>query len=178
MLRDVGEKFISASENNQGAWKAVLASLDYRSFLNTDFIPKHLPTTQAQLPNYNYYVRTRPLGETGGGVVRAFSVLQGPIIPSGEPSARLESLSAPQPHGSNVSYLVIIGGEDAIVLDGEYFRNVTIKDADVDYSGGPVKLENVTFVNCRFHFEAINPARELSSGILRAPAVNFTYPTA
>ena len=68
---------------------------------------------------------------------------------------------------------VIEGKADELVLDGFYLKNVTISDADVDYGGGPIRLENVVFINCRFHFVNLKPTRDLGVSILTASAVNF-----
>jgi hypothetical protein len=36
-------------------------------------------------------------------------------------------------------------------LDNTYWRNFVFEDVDVEYDGGPMALENVVFIDCRFH---------------------------
>jgi hypothetical protein len=82
-------------------------------------------------------------------------------------SARLELLSRPQPQGSGAVKIVVMGRTDGIILDAQYLKNVTVINADVYYQGGPLRLENVVFINSRFPFResateqkfgAINPS--------------------
>jgi hypothetical protein len=90
-------------------------------------------------------------------------------------SARLEQLSNPQPEGSEFAYFIIIGGNATIGLDGEYMKNVIIRNCDVSYAGGPVRLENVWFINCTFHAynHVVEEAKMLGNAILAHPHVTF-----
>lgn len=44
-----------------------------------------------------------------------------------------------------------------ILLDGMRMRNIIIRNSNVEYRGGPVELEGVYFVNCKFQ---INPGHK------------------
>jgi hypothetical protein len=49
------------------------------------------------------------------------------------------------------------------VLDGEYMKNVVVRNAVVKYEGGPLKLENTHFGNCTFQFLQTPGSRELGT---------------
>ena len=66
----------------------------------------------------------------------------------------------------------------AVNLDGEDIRHVIFNGVEIHYTGKPVKLENVTFVDCKFVIENTKPARKLSETILAsADNVNFKTTT-
>jgi hypothetical protein len=141
------------------AWQNLTNAIDYRSFLNADYIPKLGDLTPAQKGDeYRSSLILRP-NET---------------VPAPAQSARLETLAAPQPVSSNFGLFVVEGGVDFLVLDGMYMKNVVVRNARIIYEGGPVKLENVYFVNCSFTLTNSRPVRELSNAILRAASVDFS----
>jgi hypothetical protein len=75
--------------------------------------------------------------------------------------------------GSGSRLFVVEGGLDALVLDGMYMKNVIVRNSRVIYEGGPVRLENVSFVNCTFVLSERQPVRELGDSILQATSVHF-----
>jgi hypothetical protein len=86
----------------------------------------------------------------------------------------LELLDHPQPTGSGIGLFVIEGANGIIGLDGAYMKNVIIRNAEVSYSGGPVRLENVAFVNCTFRFTKNKPVVGLGEAILQANLINYS----
>lgn len=94
---------------------------------------------------------------------------------SSEKSARLERLDKPQPEGSEFAFYVVDGGLDTIVLDGAYMRHVVLRNADIQYDGGPIKLEDVYFVNCTFHsrFKLTPRTMDLSRQLLASASITF-----
>jgi hypothetical protein len=165
IVRDTGAKFVQTAEPNSGAWSAVQEYLGYRSFLNADFVPALTPATgtskyrssvkiTALQPNFEH----RP----------AFEVFFAGGYANGDESARLESLSNPQPDGSEFAYFIVDGGAATIGLDDAYMRNVIIRNSNISYAGGQVKLENVWFINCTFDaFVRVVPeTKKLGNAIL------------
>jgi hypothetical protein len=165
IVRDTGSKFIHTAEPNSSAWSAVQEYLGYRSFLNADFVPALTPSTgkskyrssvniTALQPNLEH----RP----------AFSVFFAGGYASGDKSARLESLSNPQPEGSEFAYFIVDGGTATLGLDDGYMRNVIIRNSDISYAGGQVKLENVWFINCTFqaYVRVVPETKKLGNAIL------------
>jgi hypothetical protein len=179
VLARAGQKFINASRDNPDAWNASLAFLDYRTLLNADLAPQP-PSPKTVQPNtkvgaYSFALNLKPKpGTQQQQHVVAVSVTTSEPTRHPEESARLELLSAPQAQGSGVAKIVITGGADELVLDDQYLKNVTVINADIDYEGGPVRLENVLFVNCRFHFANQQRSRDLGNSILRTALVNFS----
>jgi hypothetical protein len=88
-----------------------------------------------------------------------------------ERSARLYSLAeGPEddtlPSGKEV--ILLEGG--AVALDGVGLKHVVIRNATVFYSGGPVQMEDVAFVNCTFVLDDMPRTREFASSVLREPS--------
>jgi hypothetical protein len=182
VISSTGVKFIEAAEKTAEVWPAAQEYLDYRSFLNADFVPSANQLTPATgkskyrsavtiIPNPKHPERHKAFQVSFAG---------GYALP--DKSARLETLANPQPEGSEFAFFVIEGGLDTIVLDGEYMRHVIIRNADVQYDGGPIRLEDVYFVNCTFHsgFKLTPRSIVLGREILTAASVTFdsdTQPT-
>jgi hypothetical protein len=173
ILKDTGAKFIRTAEHNPDAWSAVQEYLTYRSFLNADFVPALTPSTGTS--KYRSSVNITAL-QPNPEHHPAFSVFFAGGYARGDKSARLEQLSNPQPEGSEFAYFIIDGGNATIGLDGEYMKNVIIRNCDVSYAGGPVMLENVWFINCTFHAygRLVPAAKELGNAILAHPPVTFS----
>jgi len=178
IVEDAGKKFIAAAKSTPDAWNAALAFLEYRTFLNTALFPKLVnpieikPNTGPSYPFPLQLLKPKPGTENEHQIWSMRLTASGGFV-SPQDSARIELLSKPQPQGSGMGQFVIEGKADELVLDGFYLKNVTISDADVDYGGGPIRLENVVFINCRFHFVNLKPTRDLGVSILTASAVNF-----
>jgi hypothetical protein len=54
-----------------------------------------------------------------------------------------------------------MSGESGFVLDGFYLENDTFVGATIIYKGGPVILQNVRFVNCKFEIQRSPHAAQL-----------------
>lgn len=157
------------------AWQTLTTMTDYRSFLNADFVPSLGQLTPATgKSNYRSAVTIIPNPQHPEWHI-PFGVFFAGGYAAADKSARLESLSKPQPEGSEFAFFVVEGGMDTILLDGAYMRNVIIRHSDVAYNGGPVVLENVYFVNCTFkqHFQMTPSGRDLGAKLLAAAAVTF-----
>lgn len=165
IVRDTGAKFIQSAEPNSGAWSAVQEYLGYRSFLNADYAPALTPATGTSKYRSSVNITALPPNFEHG---RAFSVFFAGGYASGDKSARLESLSNPQPEGSEFAYFIVDGGAAAIGLDDAYMRNVIIRNSDISYAGGQVKLENVWFIDCTFqaYVRVVPETKKLGNAIL------------
>lgn len=156
------------------AWRTVTQSVTYRSYLNADFIPKLNDLTPwPESDSYRQSVNTRP-DDSKSTPPWSFIVYWGGGYVAEAQSARLESLARPQPQGSRIGFFVIEGGRDFIVLDGMHMKNVILRNARVIYEGGPIKLENVSFVNCTFDLRESGPTRRFSQTMLQATSINFS----
>jgi len=166
------------------AWRNLTQAVDYRTFLNGQYAPKPSDfsdfTSATGREDYRPTINLFPDRGPHPGTLAVAVGLAGGHVPE-EQSARLEDLSDPRSHGSGFGFFIIDGGDEAIVLDGMYMKNVIVRNARIIYNGAPVKLENVYFVNCKFQFPLLGkvpslqtPERKLSDAILEATAVNFT----
>lgn len=163
------------------AWRNLTQAVDYRTFLNGQYAPKPRDFTPATgHEDYRTSINLFPDRGPHPGTLAVAVAFAGGHVPEDQ-SARLEDLSDPRSHGSGFGFFIIDGGDEAIVLDGMYMKNVIVRNARIIYHGAPVKLENVYFVNCKFQFPLLGkvpslqtPERKLSVAILQATAVNFT----
>ena len=55
-------------------------------------------------------------------------------------------------------------------------RNVVFEGVEIHYSGRPVILQNVIFINCTFSIEHDDAGERLAESILDSATVNFTGP--
>jgi hypothetical protein len=76
-----------------------------------------------------------------------------------------EDLNADRTNGN--AFLLMTGGN--IRLDTLHLKNIVLKDVHVFYSGGPVILENVYFVNSTFDIDN-NPNSQLLTAKLIEPS--------
>lgn len=171
VIQEVGRKFIAAASRDPIAWDAALAILDYRTFLNSE---NTVATETPADTHYLFQLNLRPNPDIPTArVMVSVKVTQagGQALP--EDSARIETLKKPNASGSGVRYLIVDGGADIVVLDGEYLKNVVIRNAVVEYDGGPVRLDNVYFLNCTVRFRLTSPARSLGTKMLASASVSF-----
>lgn len=172
VLRRTGQKFVVASANDPAAWKAATAFIDYQSavemppYNRSDFYPFN---SNAQGPKFTYYIVGGIRGEAHPQF--AISIKQVPI----GSSARIEQIGAPvrQEVATGPARLLASGG--ALALDGYYLRSILLVDVTVYYSGGPVILENVGFINCKFRISNLSPGRDLGTQILASSSVDFRF---
>jgi len=58
-------------------------------------------------------------------------------------------------------------------IDNQQFRNVFFDGVEVHYSGAPLILENVTFINCTFVMDNNTNGRTLGKRLLASASVTF-----
>jgi len=58
-----------------------------------------------------------------------------------------------------------------ITLDGKYWGDVIFSDSQIDYDGGPLVLQNVKFIRCRFHFKYNDKAEKFAGMVLAQNSV-------
>jgi hypothetical protein len=164
-VQQAGGNFIEASSQDQGAWKVALDFVSYRSWLNVSVFP---PTTQALYTPVNesemayytpHYITGRPATfKSTGSVPLSERALLEPIDEPAKVTAQ-----------SGNSSLLAFGGTQ--VLDGMHFRHVVLIGVEVHYSGSPLVLEDVLFVDCTFVMDNDRPARTLGDAILASSKV-------
>jgi hypothetical protein len=147
-------------------WEAGLGLLSYRSSLNVSEMP---PGNATPEPDEGAQTKCYMISPTGKHLP-TFSVVGRAEI---EKAARLELIASPivQPQGIGNQFLIATGG--AMSLDGERLTHVALVNVEVHYHGGPLVLEDVRFINCRFVFENTNNSRTLSARIFTTPRVDM-----
>lgn len=175
IIERAGERLLASASKTPAVWDAALTVLAYRTFLNANFIPFALTPNKPLPPDYKYGLAVKPpasASQSGVRVAMSFAGVGGDV--SEEDSARVETLERPNKTGSGYRYIIIEGRSDTLVLDGEYLKNVIVRNAVVEYDGGRTRLENVYFINCEFHFRFTAPAKTLGNKLLAAATVSFT----
>ncbi len=177
-VAEAGKAAIALTENPKlsgAAWKAVGTFLDYRSFLNRQLAP-HPKQPGNHTPPYNRYFPYNAINlgafPPGSKSVKMQVNFHGEAPPSD--AALMDLLSKPPPPGltSGAAFITVDGG-GGIVLDGYRMKNVIIQNAEILYSGGPVVLDNVYFVNCTFNVRQSPNGVRLGQSILASASTTF-----
>jgi hypothetical protein len=159
IIGSVGKSFIGAAQKAPDAWGVALDLLSYRSSefrIQATGIP--LPADHIVL---HYNVGPLVPGKPAPHIER----LTRAFVASNE-AARYESIGENLNKEGGAPGLSVRGG--AVNLDGKDIRNVMFVEVEIHYSGKPLILENVAFMNCKFVFENTEPSRKLSESILAA----------
>jgi hypothetical protein len=163
--------FTTAPQLSNVAWSGLQQAVDYHSFANEKVAPKLPDLTQAT--GKEDYSSSLNFSEVQPGEKPLYGVFfAGGHVPEKE-SARLETLDKPRPHGSTFGFFIVRGGIGTLSLDGMYMKNVIVENATLSYGGGPLRLENVYFVNCRFKLTKTEPVQRFGEAVLEAAATNF-----
>jgi len=171
VIKDTGARFLEIANQNPEAWSTVQEYLSYRSVINVDLYPRLTPATGKS--NYRSSVTISAL-PPHQGYEKAYGVYFAGGYATGDKSARLENLKNPQSQGSEFAFFIIDGGADTIALDDSWMRNVIIRNCNLSYAGGRVRLENVWFVNCTFYnFEVTPEVKQLGAALLAHAPVTF-----
>jgi hypothetical protein len=163
---------LSAAHGNSEAWNAVLSLAAY----NSKFAVQ--PPDASGKPE--------PLENS-----RNWQILYEPTPPAGESKPRMSALLATLPKdagavytdigvdlnpGINVTNQFIFLSGGGALLDGKHIRNAVFTDVHVVYNGGPISLENVTFINCRFSVQNTEPGREMiANSVSSSSALRFAH---
>ena len=146
----VGGQLTSSPEllkpkNNGDAWDALTGLLSYYTTLNA--IPMGLSPVPFGAPRYD-------LGYTEGKTVQGELLYTGGMVPIDQaaigehivnPERNADIKEAPQ-----TIVFKAKSQDEAVHLDRHHLRNVVIINMTIYYDGGPVILDNVTFINCIF----------------------------
>jgi hypothetical protein len=92
---------------------------------------------------------------------------------SSEKAARADRIGADLNKNMAQESLWLFAEGGATQLDGMHLRRVVFKGVEVHYSGGPLILENVSFINCVFVFDNNEHGRDLGRTLLASASVDF-----
>jgi hypothetical protein len=169
---------ISSSENpvlSDAAWKAAEASLRQRSRQDEviDAIERihWLKVNIPQPIKYKLDAFFGPIDNYGSEMTATpesawFSV---PMGTEKDLEALRRKFPVPDPE-----YVRFVGkGQTITPLDGYHFKNVVFENFHIAYHGGPLILENVTFIHCSFDFQNKMSSRSLATALLKGLRVTF-----
>lgn len=170
-IEDTGKKFLSAAANdrtNSDAWSAALAFIDYRSFLGARVDPS---LENPYLPDVRVFYRP------GAGPDGSFFARGSGRVPIAQ-AARFNNIgddwNKERPSGH--AFLLVQGTkpEATIMIDNKDIKNVVIRDFTVEYTGGPLRLENACFVNCEFRLLKTDNGILFAAQLLNSPCITLT----
>lgn len=171
VIIDAGKTFIGASRNNPNVWKAAVAFVNYRSFLSEDDAPR---TRSIEVSHLDWWTTVQGTIKKRTAGNSAYT-LGGPLVPN-DLAARYEAIGATDNNGhlTGPSLIVVDGNyQNQFWLDGYWLKNVVIRNASIKYSGGPVMLENVYFINCTFEITPTAPSQLFAESVLQSPSATF-----
>jgi hypothetical protein len=169
-IKQAGSRFLAASESAP-AWHAALEVVSYRTHLN-----KNLRSVEAAMRRVTTQVAIEHLAEyemrpVSGRALPGLSVGgQVPIDQAVIFNRIGDDNKNKDPHGYQL--LVAVGG--SLVLDGMHLRHVILDSIEISYSGGPILLQDVIFVNCKFNMVRASRSLQLAQTVLDNPTVGFS----
>jgi len=146
----------SPAKPSDPQWDAYLALIGYRSSLiNVKVDPSsHVGLNSTLYPNAG--VRGKP------NYALKQSLEGAPM----EAAARLEFISEPMNRDVSMGPAVLFVEGGTMNLDNLNMRHVVVNGTEIHYSGEPLRLEDVIFLNCTFVFDDSTPTRNLAAAIL------------
>lgn len=169
-LSAVGKRTVALASGNSDtaalAWQTTVALLQYRSVLNG--IASTLNLATAHEPFSTRYNLSVPNGKIAPQVQASLATLPR------ESSAAADYIGQDQNKGQPVgpAMLFLRGGD--ITLDNMRLKNVALINVNIHYSGGPLSLENVYFLDCAFELAAEAHARQLAEDIFSYPSISLS----
>ena len=168
LVQQVGDSFIGASKTNPLAWNTALQFVNYRSSLNVyTRVVNTIPVPSGSQAQFDI---PKVAGKPGPALAHA-----GPAVALND-AARYEVIgkNLNQPLSFGLAELFLTGG--AVILDDVFVRHAVFTNVEVHYTGKPVKLEDVLFVNCTFVLDNTQPSRDLGQALLASGNLDFIYP--
>ena len=196
VLTQTAVRFLDAADKNPEAWGVTTELLAYRSFLNRDTEPALRES--ADCTSEYQSVTLLDVSVLNGTEIRNFKpnparplvkveCVRGENLPT-ERTARLEllgvlynypgipkeqQLQPPKENREIAFFRISVGWNVALVLGNTYMKNVVIENTTVEYAGGPVILDNVWFVNCKFILKQNDEVKQFSTQVLASVPANF-----
>jgi hypothetical protein len=158
-IEKTGRRFVNAANQNPKTWDAALNFLEYKSFINS-FSPALPPQIHEQhVLLGTHYAPNPPLGS---GPIKMF--YRG--YSKKEDSAQFMQIGHDLDQGSAYGLSIFLAEGGGQILDGMQFKNVVFRDVRIVYNGGPVRMNNVYFVNCTFEMRQLPNSQNLALAML------------
>lgn len=176
-------------------WTKTLKVLNVRSILNASFspIPPHSILKPGGLQAFEFnltFINPPPEGINVGADVHGVIWTVGDDV-SIDQAARFETIGSRvntrHKYGPRIIVVdlsaaikgwqrnapLYIPATNGIKLDEKWLKNVVIRNTRVAYFHGPMRLENVIFINCTFELNDLPAARYLAQEMFDSPSVSL-----
>jgi len=165
-IETVGKKLVETHDPN--AWGAAIDFLNYKSFLNVSLSVQVNSVIQNGTLNTNYNIKS-PTGMAPPQISVVGAVPR-------QQAAQLLIIGQPDPNASApLGNDWIIGNGGSVTLDGMEFRKVVFVNTNLFYAGGPLKMQDVYFLNCTFSISRqSNGERLVLAALEPSPATTFS----
>lgn len=152
VLAEIGPKLFAAAEHSpylsmDPSWEALKRVLSYRTFLNAAFVPH--PERLHRHLDYSAVVRGLIVAtpdvapKFSGCIIEGITVILGPDPAKGE--------------------------ENQVPV----MRDVVFRNCLIAYRDGPARLEDITFINCRFQIPQLPRGLEFARALLNSTTINL-----
>jgi hypothetical protein len=160
-------RIASSGPTASAAWQAALDLVSYRSFLNEIDAPldKDYRMLNETDPNW------RISWDLDGDRTKVRLFVSGGAVPGGR--AAIYDRIGQEVSISRGPARFTLTGPGIAHIDGLHLKNVIFKNIHIRYSGGPIILENVYFVNCTFDAAPSDKSRLLVSEIVKSAGVSL-----
>jgi hypothetical protein len=165
VVEQSGRAFIDASSKEPAAWNVALGFMSYRSVLNN--YNRAVQTVNVPAgSNTNFEIRGVP-----GKAIPTVSEIPYGVAPTDAARYELIGKNLNEHLKFGTAQLILTGG--AVNFDDHYVKHVFFINVEIHYTGRPLVLQDVVFVNCNFIFENTPPARQLGQVLVASSPVNF-----
>ncbi|MGA2358638.1 MAG: hypothetical protein ABSF66_06535 [Terriglobales bacterium] len=157
------------------AWHTAIQVADYRTILNQEAARPLLASVNASAKvSGDFAIEARVLDPRIVNFGIGYD--NSKVVPFDQ-AARYEKLDNPIPHEQfGRAFYIASGTGVELLLDGYHLKNVVFHDVQINYSGGPLVMQNVYFVNCTFHIQPSHNAQQLTTAVLNSTSINFQTP--
>jgi hypothetical protein len=171
VAKDLRDKLSSLTvQDNSEAWNATLTLAAYRSVfaqIPRDENNQPIESTAPLEHDRTHFSHSTPSGYTPSQLAASAHMV------SKEDGAVMERIGDDlnKDRATINAFLFLLGG--GVDLDGFHFKNVVIRNAHVVYHGGPIQMENVTFIDCDFSIDNTKDGRSFTAKSIESSPLTF-----
>jgi hypothetical protein len=175
-IRAAGESFIEAAKTAPKAWDVALDFVSYQSSLNLPILHQRPWMLLSKSPNPSpEEIKGKPGDTTAYITDETAPCTDGAMQVHHTHTPSVTVFMTGPPSDTCAAYLRFVGGE--VIMDGSHYVNTIFENMHITYRGGPVRLDNVSFVNCTFELPQPTPeTMRLASAVLDSTQVTLTSP--
>ncbi|MFI5089233.1 MAG: hypothetical protein ACHP7P_04155 [Terriglobales bacterium] len=153
------------------AWDAVTNLLNYCSFLREpEYRQLQLPTTPTTLKisqEFDFGVQVQN-DNAVVGIGRPVALRDAAV------AERIGTPLRPQDQTGFALIKFDSGPNTVLKLDDHYLKNIVFTGVTIEYDGGALVMDNVSFVNCVFHLKETERSKDFSKAVFASLHTSFT----